>query len=822
MADKRDVFDNEPLSRNNEPRLSHTLDKGPDPNSIGEAPVGERRARGKSKQVPWFRNPEVVKVVVAGAVVLVVVLIVLVWQFGLFDSSSQSKPSVAAAQPTPQPPPTLEPQQQNPQLPPPEAQPTLPEQEPVQEPTVEEPPQEQKPPLPENVAKWKPEHYFRARRENDPKLLEAVAYLGKTFPGKKPAAKGLTKLLKPLPPEKPPEQPAPGQNPPGAAGVAPFGPPGIAPPGAPGATLPGPPGLAPPGVREFEPPGAPGIVQPPRDGPFPPHIDRPIPGMSPYNSGNLTGLVEAIVTALGNNGSEVAQNTIEQVLSGTFKTDDDKAAVEAALKALLAHPGQENDALMLRVLTEPDDLRPSDRQGPWPAKELQAKALELTKQSASSGLRLELAKALVEHRVILDPKDPMHEFLLASNPLNCSAQLTFYEEGHPTAELETRLEDQFLVYSSLAMARYLDIPDEFKQTTPGFGVPGMQAGRPGGLIGGFDVPGDRLAGPGRNPGMSPDISPGPGGNVGSTADNPDDEDLAPRLAAGLWSQGFLALLEPKLTTRALDSLEKKPKLVLLAGTIPQDSTRALLNTLLRKRWSDGPKALETAGLTENVVTDPGLLTLIKMLDRRDPKSTARGTPRATRPTGGTINKRIEEAQKKQQTAEEWMDLSSKMVAVWCKRFHAVTQARQKVAEESETDSLTVPLKLPKGFELSPNARVTASFHLVWPDEAPPEIAKLTPGWLEVYYVRVEEVNRLRKATAYYSRQADLRSSDARTIGKSTWFDNVRIGSQKDRRRSLDVLITPPENYVPADNPRDEDETDLTIEILSVEIKDPTK
>ncbi len=802
MADKRDVFDNEPLSRNNEPRLSHALDKGPAPNSIGEAPVGKRRA--KSKQVPWFKNPEVVKVMVAGAVVLVVVLIVLVWQFGLFDSSSQSKPLVAAAQPTP--PPTLEQQQQNPQLPSPEAQPTLPEQKPVQEPPVEEPPQEQKPPLPENVADWKADDYFRARRENDPKLLEAVAYLGKTFPGKKPAAEGLTKLLKPLPPEKPAEQPTPGQNP----------------PVAPGATQPVNPGIAPPGVREFEPPGAPGIMQPPPGGLLPPNINRPIPGMSPYNQGNLAGLVEAIVTALGNNGSEVAQNTIEQVLSGTFKTDDDKAAVEAALKALLAHPGQENDALMRRVLTEPNVLRPSDRQGPWPAKELQAKALELTKQSASSGLRLELAKALVEHRVKLDPKDPMHEFLLASDPLNCSAQLTFYEEGHPTPELNTRLEDQFLEYSSFAMARYLGIPDKFKQSTSGVGVPGMHAGRPGGLIGGFDMPGDRLPKPKLAPGTSVGPSTKPGGKVGVGEDEPNEENPAPRVAAGLWSQGFLALLEPKLTTRALDSLDKKPKLVMLAGTIPQDSTRALLNKLLRKRWSEGPKALETAGLTGNVVTDPGLLTLVKMLHRRGSKAAARGTPRAPRPAGGTINKRIEEAQKKQQTAEEWMDLSSKMVAVWCNRFHAVTQARQKAAEDSETDSLTVPLKLPKGFELSRNARVTASFHLVWPDEAPPEIAKLTPGWLEVYYVRVEEVNKLRTATAYYSRQADLRSSDARTIDKSTWFDNVRIGSQKDRRRSLDVLITPPENYVPADKPRDEDETDLVIEILSVEIKDPTK
>lgn len=775
MADKRDVFDNESLSHNNEPRLSHMLDKGLDPNSIDEAPTEIRRAKAKSKHVPWFKNSEVVKVVVAGAVVLVVVLIVLVWQFGLFGGSSQSKQPIAAS-PNPDQSPT---DQSPPPQPTQEAQPNsteqTPEPKPEEESADEKPPEEEEPPLPDDVTEWRGKVFFRARRENNPKLIEAVAHLGnKKYSGNEKVAKGLIKLLKPLEPEEPAEKTDDEKNNPDNL-----------------------------------------------DAPSP---EPEIPSLNPLSpkQNKLPGLIEAIVAALGNNGSEIAQNTIEEVLSGKFKTDDDKAAVEAALKTLLVHPGQETNALMIRVLTEPGILRPYDRQGPWPQKEFQAKAFELTKKSASSGLRLALAKALVEHNVKLNPKDPMHEFLLASDPLNCGAQLTFYEKGHPTVELKTRLEEQFLVYSSLAMARYLDIPDKLDQSTHGLGAPDMHAGQPGGLIGGFDLPDDLLTKPKPASGTPANPSTNPGDKVGVEEAKPKKENPASQVAVGLWSPQFLALLEPMLTTHALDSLEKKPKLVLLASTIPQDSTRALLNKLLRKRWSEGPKALETAGLTEKVVTDPGMLTLIKMLHRRGPKTSARGTPRVTRHTGGTVNKRIEEAHKRQKTAEKWMDLSSKMVAVWCKRFHAATQARQKADAESETDSEAVPLKLPDGFELSPNARVIASFHLIWPDEAPPEIAKLNPGWLEVYYIRVEEVSKLRKAKAYYSRQADLRSSDARTIDKSTWLDNVRIGSQKDRRRSLDVLITPPKNYVPADNPRNEDETDLIIEILSVEIKDPTK
>jgi len=794
MADKGVFRDNEPLSRNNEPQLSHSLGDGLDPENIAEAPIGLSNARAKSKRGPWFKNPEVVKGVVAGVVVVVLLLLILGWQFDLFSGATQADRPTVASQPnppTPPPPPTSP-------KPPAPAQsvvvvpPGSPAQNPRQESTAEKPPQEQKPPLPDDVAKWEKEHYFRARRENDPKLLEAIAYLVKTFPGKSTVAEGLTELLKPLPPEKPAEGTPPGQISPDAPGV----------------------------VR----PGVPGVASPVPGGPISQGITPHAPGARPYSSGNLTGLVEAIVAALGENGSESARDTLEQIISGTFATDDDKVAVEAALKALLAHPGPQNDSLLLRVLTEPGVVRPADRQGPWPEKELQAKAFELTKQSASSGLRAELAKALVERHVRLDPKDPMHEFLLASNPLNCGAQLTIYEKADPTAEVKTRLEEQFLDYSSLAMARYLGIPDKLEQPTTGIGGPKMEAHQPDRLLGGFDLPGDLLHGPNRKPGAPPPAapSPGPRGKVGAPADKPTtDEDLAPRLAAGLWSRGFLALLEPKLTTKSLESLEKKPKLVLLAGTIPQDSTRALLNTLLRKRWDEGPKALETAGLTEKVITDPGLLTVVKMLPRRDTKSTARGTPRGRRPAAAGGSKIIEAAQKKQQTEQEWMDLSSKLVRAWCMRFHAATQARRKGEADSETGS-TAPLKLPEGFDLSPNARVIASYHLAWPDEAPPEIAKLNPGLLEVHYVRVEEVNKPWKATAYYSRQADLRSSDARTIDKTTWLDNVRVGSQKDRRRSLDVLITPPQTYVPADRHKDEDETDLVIEILSVEIKDPIR
>ena len=180
--------------------------------------------------------------------------------------------------------------------------------------------------------------------------------------------------------------------------------------------------------------------------------------------------------ALGCNGSAPARDTLEQILAGTFATDDDKAAVEAAVKTLAAHPCDENDALLFRVLTAADALRPADRAGPWPAKDLQAKALELVKPAASSGLRTKLAEWLAGRPGGFDPKEPMCEFLLAADPRNCGAQLIFYKKADTPKDTKVTLEKQFLDYSSKALARYLGIPEE---SLAGSGGAGMPAASPG-------------------------------------------------------------------------------------------------------------------------------------------------------------------------------------------------------------------------------------------------------------------------------------------------------------------------------------------------------
>ena len=118
-------------------------------------------------------------------------------------------------------------------------------------------------------------------------------------------------------------------------------------------------------------------------------------------------LVEAIVTALGNNGTKLARNSLRRILAGTLPTDDDRIAAETAVKALVAHACPENDALLLRLLIAPEELRTAEHQGVWPARELRARAIELIRPVASFELRTVAAENLVAGRVGVDPQEAL-------------------------------------------------------------------------------------------------------------------------------------------------------------------------------------------------------------------------------------------------------------------------------------------------------------------------------------------------------------------------------------------------------------------------------
>jgi hypothetical protein len=382
-----------------------------------------------------------------------------------------------------------------------------------------------------------------------------------------------------------------------------------------------------------------------------------------------------------------------------------------------------------------------------------------------------------------------------------------YQKAFPDKELKAVLEQQLLGYSSQVLSRCLDIAGEALPASAGM-----------------------AAGPRSGFGPSPQHTPGGGHPPSGNAAKPVEVDFASQFAGHLWADSFRGLLESQLTN--LRTLEKQPNLVLLAATIPQDSMRSILFKMLHgngyKHWYEGPKALETAGLIDRVVTDPGLLVTIKTLPRKESANTPKASDAAKAGRGGQAGAIVAGPratggpQKKLQAEQEWMDVSAKLVGAWCKRFEAAAAAKEKDAENNPASNKTPAdesdLKLPGDLTLPRGAEVVASHRIVLPDAAPAGFAQMRPDSLQVYYVRVKETNKLKKAINYYKGQVKP-TSEARLIeGKKTWLDVVRVGSQKDRRRSIDVLISRPDSAGAAAN--NDEEVDLIVELLIIEIKDP--
>ncbi len=162
---------------------------------------------GKPKSGSWFKkNPNAVKAIVAGGL-LVVLLLILVWQFGGSGASSPQTPVVpnSSTQTTARSTPTAKVSASTQHV----AKSTPPhklgEASNATEPDSDETPKaaqakkEADRPAPDDISTWKKEDYFRARRQNDPRLLLAITRLAEKAHGSAVAAAGLTELLKPLP-----------------------------------------------------------------------------------------------------------------------------------------------------------------------------------------------------------------------------------------------------------------------------------------------------------------------------------------------------------------------------------------------------------------------------------------------------------------------------------------------------------------------------------------------------------------------------------------------------------------------------------------------
>lgn len=503
-------------------------------------------------------------------------------------------------------------------------------------------------------------------------------------------------------------------------------------------------------------------------------------------------LIEALVTALVANGTPAAREFLEQILAGTLPSEDDKTAVDTAVKALAANPLPENEGILFRAMTRPEKFRPERGTG-VSERDLYTKVRAEVEPVASGRFRVELAKYLCDPAVALDKRKLLGPLVEAQLPENIAAQFVIYEYEHTDEKLATQLESYFTQFSSESLATMLGIDVEKAQNSRRTPVRGRSS------------PYGRSSTYGRR------TTPARAGEE----PEPPDPDLPYRIASQLWGAEFVASLQSRLG--ALDSLDTRPQLVALASTIPVDSMRATLRKTLNKHYEDGPDGLKKTGLFDALVNDPGFLVLVKTIPReeaKDTKTPSRTTSRTTkRPTTRRPTTRSTQPTDEQKAKQAWMEVSEQLVRAWCARFQAAAEAGKAAADANENPATAFAIPL-RG-----EAKVTAKYHLVWPGDARAKLVGVGSGPAVIHYIRMEDRGRPASVEGFYRRQLKIHS-DPRTVADGTWIDESRVLRAEGRpeiRRSLDVMITVPGAEGDDDSNA---EADLIVEILSIDTRDP--
>jgi hypothetical protein len=258
--------------------------------------------------------------------------------------------------------------------------------------------------------------------------------------------------------------------------------------------------------------------------------------------------------------------------------------------------------------------------------------------------------------------------------------------------------------------------------------------------------------------------------------------------------------------------------------------------------------LEAAGLTDHVFCDAGLLAVLKSLPIKVPSAshvagiaggggrTAAPNPRSR--SGGASRTAAPTAKvSKQLSEEEWMITCGSLARAICRRCDAVVNAKiaaqRKAGQRIDFHEATAK----RPIELHPNAHVVAEYHLDWPEGLPgkEKLAGLPLDPMTIHYVRMEEQGRPRALEGYYRRK--IEAEPTCPIPDGLWLESFHTAQARDRKVSYDLLITLPKDAAaaaqgsPAAAQRPaakragektaEQEMDLVIELLYLDVKDPS-
>ncbi len=718
----------------------------------------------------------------------------------------------------------------------------------------------------EDVSKWKPTDYIDAKKENDPRLIEAVHNFTKTkkYVGNKKVALVLIKLLTAEEPQK----------------------------DAADNTRPGGPGMGGPGMgMESGPRGYGSKSQVPR-------LNR--------------DAIEAVIVALVTNGTKAAKKALRDVVLGTLKTDDDTVATTGALRALVADLSAENEAVLFRALTDAENLRKPDENttnrqpgmmpgryggefgggygggGKLSADALRQMTLKLVEPFASEDFRLKLASHILDPDMKSTTINFLSGMLMKPHPDNVEPQLLLFQSDMPDELTKAKLAAFFTEYSGTALGHYLGVYKHKKIRKPieygsgakpgeepkqsGWGQPAEKTGwgntsEPGGAPAGMGEGG--LMGPMGGYGGMGRGGPGYGNSPAATKSTRElmagDPQMPARIAEKLWSPEMARFIGARLAQAS--SLDEAGVVIPLARTMPVDDVRARLHRVMQTHWEGGSRPFlsgvklpagggmgregmgyggmglgdmglggagyggmesgPAGGQFNKAVCDPGFLVLVKMLPIR-PEKNGRGS-RGTKHTG-RVNQggRMDEAgmggpgmmggrpgmggNGGLSSITDWQKVHENLLYRFCEAFSS--------AARNNRDAPAVGM-LP--IELHSDQNVVARYDIKWPPSAPKNSTlKLDP--VEIHYVRIAETGDPFKVWKTYSRalktQGRMLQQD-----KVALLDTVKEGTAPGRKLSVDVLITRTQPGTAAPQPTDRKSKKkpvepLVIEILTIEMKDP--
>ena len=734
-------------------------------------------------------------------------------------------------------------------------------------------------PRPEDVAEWEDKDFRSAKADRDPRLLDAVAYLGENSSGDAEAATLLVELL------SIPEDPEPEPKPEPKVEKKPEK-------------------KKPAEYDEYS--GEEGMYSGMPDemsamegedyGPSEEDMsemysdleESMYEGSGGYSqrkkqtkaplAASYVSLTGGIIRALGANGTKEAQAALEQLLAGKVSVGKERAVAGAVLRTLIDYPCPENDKLLKVALTSPESLRPTSEEKTASleqefgkteteseegkeeekdakerdvdalvaaslakavtAEDIRDTALPLIEESASMRLRYDLAAYLIG-----SPSEELgpilQEWITAAHPLNVQAQIGLYRYPNTPDEMRDSFERYFTSYATSTLGRILAISVD-KGADLGEAAAAGQDGGAGAT--GWSGFGDKPTGQSsRTRGRSPS-DPGPPGEMGMEEmyEEPSQEDhempdmagpsseysdgsgsggqnrsykppkgpgeadkislemfeqaaeanpnIPYELASQLWGKELQNAMSARMD--ALTGLEEGAQLLMLAGHIPTDKMRAQLLKTLQAHWLDGPEAFAAAAVTsETGISDPGFITVIKALPRREPPARAKADP--------TDEMLAQYA---------WMETAYGTVRVFCEQF-------QKAAENAMVNQNEVLASLPFRTHATEN-HPTHVYAFDWQKQVGNRLTGAPVDPMRIYYLRFDENGLYAKAHGTYKRVVPKAAEHL--VKDGLWIDGAKTGPEG-RRVSMDVIIDRTD-FNP-DRKAVEPEP-MVIQILFVEINDP--